>query len=185
MKIARIGERGRERPAAIDAASRPRALTSYLRDLTPEMLSPDQLAWLREVDVEKLPIIEGKVRYGVPIAGTRKFIAIGLNYSDHAEEAGMPIPSEPVVFMKAVTSIAGPDDDVPMPRDATKIDWEVELGIVIGSPARYVEHEQAMNHVAPMSWSMTSPIVLRSSSGAVAGTKAKAMTASVLWAPGL
>ena len=114
MRIARIGKKARERPVAINAASRPRALSPYLRDFTPEMLPLVQLAWLCVVDTEKLAIIQGSMRYAAPVFGTRKFVVIGLNYSDHAAEAGMPIPGEPVVFMKAVTSSTGPNGNAPI-----------------------------------------------------------------------
>lgn len=149
MKLARIGEKGRERAVAIDADGRFRRLSSLLADLTPDMLAPDRLAWLTKTNVEDLPLYEGPVtRYGVPIAGVRKFIAIGLNYSDHAAETGQAAPAEPIIFMKAITSLAGADDDVQMPKRGGKIDWEVELGVVIGSSARYVERDNAMEHVA-------------------------------------
>lgn len=148
MKLARVGEKGQERPVAIDSEGRPRWLVSHFADLTPELLSPEKLAGIAGIDIESLPVVEGRVRYGVPIAGTRKLIAIGLNYRDHAREAKLPEPAEPLIFMKAITSLAGANDDVPMPPNSSKMDWEVELGIVIGSHARFVPHAEALDRVA-------------------------------------
>ncbi|KRB80699.1 hypothetical protein ASE00_16835 [Sphingomonas sp. Root710] len=148
MKLARIGSKGAERPALVDGDGRLRSLDGVVSDISGAVLSPDGLAALAALDVAALPLVEGPVRYGPPVAGIGKFIAIGLNYRDHAEESGNPVPAEPVVFMKATSCIAGPDDDVPMPRGSTKMDWEIELGVVIGTRARYVERADAMAHVA-------------------------------------
>lgn len=148
MKLARIGNKGAERPALVDADGRLRALDGVVDDINGAVLSPDGLAALAALDVAALPLVEAPVRYGPPVAGIGKFIAIGLNYRDHAEESGNPVPAEPVVFMKAVSCIGGPNDDVPMPRGSTKMDWEIELGVVIGTRARYVERAEAMAHVA-------------------------------------
>ncbi|CDX35412.1 Ureidoglycolate lyase [Mesorhizobium plurifarium] len=148
MKLARIGQKGHEQPVLIDAEGKARSLVSKLSDIDANALSPAALKSLGALDVSVLPLVEGPFRYGVPVAGVRKFIAIGLNFSDHAQESNLPIPSEPIVFMKAISSLAGPDDDVPVPRGAKKVDWEVELGVVIGTRARYVSRGEAMAHVA-------------------------------------
>ena len=123
-------------------------LSRELPDLTPEQLIPDSLRSLSKLDPGTLPAVGGEPRLGVPVAGIRKFIAVGLNYADHAAEAGMPIPQEPVVFMKAISCLNGPNDDVVLPKGSRKSDWEVELGVVIGTLARYVEQADALSHVA-------------------------------------
>jgi 2,4-diketo-3-deoxy-L-fuconate hydrolase len=148
MKLVRYGATGAEKPGLIDAEGKVRDLSSVVGDLTGDTLGPGGLARLAVVDPQTLPLIDGPVRYGPPVAGTRQFIAIGLNYSDHAAESNMPVPAEPVMFTKAVSCIQGPDDEVRKPRLATKMDWEVELGIVIGTRARYVDKERALDHVA-------------------------------------
>jgi len=146
--LARVGEKGRERPVIVDDGGRLRSLSGYLRDLTGAMLAPNELAWITRIDPESLPIVEWAPRYGVPLAGIGKIVAIGLNYVDHAREAGLPTPDEPMIFLKAVSAIAGPCDAVPMPRGSSGMDWEVELGIVVGRTARYVPLEDALDHVA-------------------------------------
>lgn len=148
MKLARVGPAGAERPALVDRDLRLRALDSLLVDVSPDALSPERLASLAQVDPASLPLIEGTPRYGPPVNGISKLIAIGLNYKDHAAESGNPIPAEPIIFMKAISCISGPNDDVRMPRGSTKMDWEIELGVVIGTRARYVDRDTAMAHVA-------------------------------------
>ena len=148
MKLVRYGPAGREKPGMADADGNIRDLSKIVTQIDDAMLSPRNLARLARVKPETLPIVRGNPRLGVPYAGISKFVAIGLNYSDHAKEAGLPIPSEPIVFMKATTCISGPNDDVIQPRHSTKLDWEVELGIVIGTQAKYVTEGEALNHVA-------------------------------------
>lgn len=148
MKLVRYGHVGRERPGLIDADGRLRDLGGVLTDIGDEALSPEGLARLASIDPASLPQVDEPVRYGPPIANTRQFIAIGLNYSDHAAETGQPVPSEPIIFTKAVSCIQGANDDVRKPRLATKMDWEVELGVVIGTRARYVDKADALDHVA-------------------------------------
>ncbi len=148
MKLVRYGRPGREKPGLIDAEGKLRDLSGIIDDLTPDQLSDKALARLARIKPASLPAVRGKPRYGVPVAGVGKFLAIGLNYSDHAAESNMPIPKEPILFTKAITSLAGPDDDVMQPKDSTKMDWEVELGIVIGTRAHHVSERQALNHVA-------------------------------------
>jgi len=148
MKLVRVGPPGHETPALVDADGCVRDLSAHLEDITPAVLSPLRLAALHMIEPSTLPVIEGTPRYGVPVAGIGKFIAIGLNYADHAAESGMPIPGEPVVFTKAVSCLTGPDDPVMLPRGSLKTDWEVELGVVIGRAARYVDEAQALEYVA-------------------------------------
>ena len=148
MKLVRYGQPGKEKPGLIDAAGKLRDLSSVIADVTPEHLSDKALAKLAKVKADKLPLVKGKKRFGPPVSRTGKFIAIGLNYADHAAESNMPIPKEPIVFMKSTTCIQGPDDDVMLPKGSKKTDWEVELGIVIGTRARYVSQKDAVNHVA-------------------------------------
>lgn len=148
MKLVRYGQPGREKPGLIDAAGKLRDLSGVLPDIGPAQLTDAVLARLGKLKTDKLPLVRGKPRMGCPVTGIGKFIAIGLNYSDHAKEAGMPIPKEPIVFTKAISSIQGPDDDVMLPRGAVKGDWEVELGVVIGKQARYVTQKAALDHVA-------------------------------------
>ncbi|MES2360407.1 MAG: fumarylacetoacetate hydrolase family protein [Pseudomonadota bacterium] len=148
MKLLRHGLLGSERLGAMDAQGRIRDLSLLVADLTPEWLSPDKLQALSAIDLERMPIVAEGTRLGAPISGIRQFIAIGLNYRKHAEEAGMPIPTEPVMFTKAVTSIAGPNDEVTIPDGSVACDWEVELGVVIGSVARRVTEAEALGHVA-------------------------------------
>jgi 2-keto-4-pentenoate hydratase/2-oxohepta-3-ene-1,7-dioic acid hydratase in catechol pathway len=148
MKLCRYGKSGFEKPGVIDAEGRLRDLSKVVANIGPNELSPRGLKMLSKVKPESLAPVNGNPRLGVPYVGIGKFVAIGLNYSDHAKEAGMPIPSEPVVFMKATTCINGPSDDIIQPRGSTKLDWEVELGIVIGSKAQYVSEDKALEHVA-------------------------------------
>ena len=148
MKLVRYGNPGKEKPGLIDADGKLRDLSAIVKDIGPEQLSDAALARLRKVKVAALPLVRGKPRMGCPVSGVGKFIAIGLNYSDHAKEAGMPIPKEPVVFTKAISCIQGPNDLVMLPKGSVKGDWEVELGVVIGTRARYVTQKDALNHVA-------------------------------------
>ena len=148
MKLVRYGQPGKEKPGLIDADGRLRDLSGVIADLTPEHLSDKALAKLAKLKTDKLPLVKGKKRFGPPVSRVGKFIAIGLNYADHAAESGMPIPKEPIVFMKSTTCIQGPDDDVMLPKGSKKTDWEVELGVVIGTRARYVSQKDALNYVA-------------------------------------
>jgi 2,4-diketo-3-deoxy-L-fuconate hydrolase len=148
MKLCRFGESGRERPGLVDADGRVRDLSGHVDDLTPEWLSPERLESLAAIDEGSLPVVADAPRYGVPIAGVRQFIAIGLNYADHAAESNMPIPAEPIFFTKGVSCLQGANDPVVIPRGSLKTDWEVELGIVIGTKASYVDEAQALGHVA-------------------------------------
>lgn len=148
MKLLRYGPAGQEKPGLLDSTDTIRDLSGYIADLTPDQLSPENLKKLAEIDPASLPPVEGPQRYGPPIVGTPKFLAIGLNYADHAAESGMPIPEEPILFNKATSCIQGPNDDVMLPKDSVKSDWEVELGVVIGSVARYVEEADALDYVA-------------------------------------
>ncbi len=148
MKLCRYGKSGFEKPGVIDREGRLRDLSKVVSNIGPNELSPRGLNMLSKVKPDSLPIVNGNQRLGVPYVGIGKFVAIGLNYSDHAKEAGQPIPSEPVVFMKATTCINGPCDDVIQPLGSTKLDWEIELGVVIGSKAQYVPEDRALEHVA-------------------------------------
>ena len=148
MKLVRYGRPGQEKPGLIDAEGRLRDLSGVIADVTPEHLSDKALAKLAKLKTDKLPLVKGKKRFGPPVSRTGKFIAIGLNYADHAAESNMPIPKEPIVFMKSTTCIQGPDDDVMLPKGSKKTDWEAELGVVIGTRARYVSQKDALQHVA-------------------------------------
>lgn len=148
MKLVRYGRPGREKPGLIDAQGKLRDLSSVIDDIGPAQLSDKVLARLARLKPTSLPLVRGKPRLGVPVDGIGKLVAIGLNYSDHAAESGMPIPKEPIVFMKAITSLNGPNDDVMLPKEATKGDWEVELGVIIGTKAQHVSERQALSHVA-------------------------------------
>jgi len=148
MKLCRYGKPGYEKPGVIDGEGRLRDLSKVIDNIGSNEISPRQLKTLSRLKPETLPLVNSTPRFGVPYVGIGKFVAIGLNYSDHAKEAGMPIPSEPIVFMKATTCISGPSDDVIQPRGSTKLDWEVELGVVIGTTAKYVSEAEALSHVA-------------------------------------
>lgn len=148
MKLCRFGKNGYEKPGMIDSQGTLRDLSGVIANIDQDTISPKGLAKLRKIRPESLPLVRTEPRLGVPYTGITKFVAIGLNYSDHAAEAGLPIPSEPVVFMKATTSICGPNDDTIQPKGSTKLDWEVELAIVIGTKAQYVSEEKALDHVA-------------------------------------
>jgi len=148
MKLCRYGKDGFEKPALVDADGKLRDLSKVVENIGPKELAPRGLQMLAKIKPESLPVVSSNPRLGVPFVGIGKFVAIGLNYSDHAKEAGMAIPPEPIVFMKATTCISGPNDDVIQPKNSTKLDWEVELGIVIGSKAQYVSEADALDHVA-------------------------------------
>ena len=148
MKLVRYGRLGKEKPGLIDQEGILRDLSGVIDDIGPEQLSAKSLNKLGRLKPASLPLVRGNPRFGVPIAQVGKFIGIGLNYSDHAAEAGMPVPSEPIVFMKAITSLSGANDPVVLPRNSRKSDWEVELGVVIGTMARYVTQKDALQYVA-------------------------------------
>lgn len=148
MKLLRYGEAGREKPGLLDEGGTIRDLSGVVADIDGTTITPDGLASLAKVDPSSLPAVDGSPRLGPCVAGIGKFICIGLNYSDHAAESGMEVPPEPVVFLKATSAICGPNDDVRIPRGSTKTDWEVELGVVIGKTARYVDEKDALDHVA-------------------------------------
>ena len=148
MKLVRYGAKGREKPGLIGADGRLRDLSAQVADIGWEQLSPSGQRRLSKIDPGSLPLVTGKPRLGVPYTGISKIVAIGLNYRAHAEESKMPIPAEPVVFMKATTCISGPNDPIIKPHGSLKMDWEVELGIVIGKEARYVSEADALKHIA-------------------------------------
>jgi 2-keto-4-pentenoate hydratase/2-oxohepta-3-ene-1,7-dioic acid hydratase in catechol pathway len=148
MKLVRYGAAGKEKPGIIDKNGQIRDLSKVVKDINAEALSPAGLAKIKKAKIDKLPLVKGKPRYGCPVAKVGKFIAIGLNYADHAAESGMPIPKEPVVFTKAISCIQGPNDPVMLPKGSVKGDWEVELGVVIGTRARYVSQKNALDFVA-------------------------------------
>src|SRR3989454_9468059 len=148
MKLCRYGRNGFEKPGVIDAQGQLRDLSGVLYNIDQDTISPKGLAKLRKIRPESLPLVRANPRFGVPYTGISKFVAIGLNYVDHAHEAGLQIPAEPVVFMKATTCISGPNDDIQQPRNSTKLDYEVEIAIVIGARAEYVPEDEALDHVA-------------------------------------
>lgn len=148
MKLFRFGAPGAEKPGAVDARGQLRDLSLLITDFTPDWLAPEKLATLTAIDLEKMPLVPEGTRLGTPIGGIRQFIAIGLNYRKHAEESGMEIPKEPVVFNKALTSLAGPNDDVTLPAGSVAGDWEVELGVIMGRTARRVSVDEALSFVA-------------------------------------
>jgi 2,4-diketo-3-deoxy-L-fuconate hydrolase len=148
MKLLRYGAPGQEKPGLLDADGTIRDLSGVIADITPDQLSAASLDKLKALDPKALPAVQGPVRYGPPVANSPKFIAVGLNFADHAAEAGQPIPTEPILFTKATTCIQGPNDDIMLPKDSVKTDWEVELGVVIGRTARYVDEASALDYVA-------------------------------------
>jgi 2,4-diketo-3-deoxy-L-fuconate hydrolase len=148
MRIVRFGPRGEERPGLIDPNGELRDLSAVIRDWNPQNLSPSALKRVAALEPRSLPAVLGKPRFGIPVHGIGKFLAIGLNYSDFAKQMGRPIPKEPVIFTKVVSCLTGPHDEVMLPKNSTHTDWEVELGVVIGQTARYVERSQALDHVA-------------------------------------
>lgn len=148
MKLVRYGRPGKEKPGLIDEEGKVRDLSGVITDFQDENLSDKVLRKLAKIPHDTLPLVRGNPRFGVPVAKVGKFIGIGLNYADHAKEAGMPIPSEPIVFMKAITCLSGPDDPVMLPKGSKKADWEVELGVIIGTRARYVSEADAEKYIA-------------------------------------
>lgn len=148
MKLVRFGPAGQEAPGILDAAGDLRDLSGIVEDIAGDVLRPEGLERLRGIDPESLPRVEGRPRIGPCVGRVGKFLAIGLNFADHAAETGMELPKEPILFTKATSCIIGPDDDVEIPRGSVKTDWEVELGVVIGTPAKYVDEANAMEHVA-------------------------------------
>jgi 2-keto-4-pentenoate hydratase/2-oxohepta-3-ene-1,7-dioic acid hydratase in catechol pathway len=148
MRLVRYGKPGREKPGLIDAHDTLRDLSAVVPDIGPQQLSAKGLARLARLNTARLPAVRGRPRFGPPLTGSSKFVGIGLNYADHAAESGAPVPREPIVFHKTLSSIVGPDDDLMLPRGSTKTDWEVELGIVIGTRARHVAKKDALTHVA-------------------------------------
>jgi 2-keto-4-pentenoate hydratase/2-oxohepta-3-ene-1,7-dioic acid hydratase in catechol pathway len=148
MKLLRYGIRGSEKPAMMDANGTIRDLSGHIDDLVGGALSDHTLAKLRDIDPTGLPVVESSTRIGACVGNVGKFVCVGLNYADHAAESGMDLPDEPVIFFKATSSIMGPNDDVEIPRNSVKTDWEVELGVVIGKEAKYVTKADALDHVA-------------------------------------
>ena len=148
MKLLRIGKKGQERPALLDNNGQLRDLSAVVTDIAGATLSPQSIARLQEIDPSTLPLVEGSPRIGACVGQVGKFICIGLNYADHAAETGAAIPAEPVVFSKWTSAIVGPDDDIEIPRNSRKTDWEVELGVVIGKGGRYISESDALEHVA-------------------------------------
>jgi 2,4-diketo-3-deoxy-L-fuconate hydrolase len=148
MKLVRYGNPGKEKPGLIDAQGQLRDLSAVIKDIGADQLGDAAIAKLQKLKTDKLPLVRGKPRFACPVANVGKFIAIGLNYADHAAESGMPIPKEPVVFTKAISCIQGPNDPVMLPKNSVKGDWDVELGVIIGTRARYVSQKDALNYVA-------------------------------------
>ncbi|CAB3652313.1 fumarylacetoacetate hydrolase family protein [Achromobacter pestifer] len=148
MKLMRYGAKGAEKPGLIDAQGKVRDLSGVVPDITAQTLTSARLAELRALDPSTLPLVSNPGRVAPPWTGMGKFICIGLNYADHAAESGLPVPAEPVIFMKPTSAVVGPNDPVVLPQDSIKTDWEVELGVVIGEKARYVSEADAMQHVA-------------------------------------
>jgi len=148
MKLVRYGPAGKEKPGLIDADGKLRDLSKKVKDIDAATLAPAELAKLKKLDPKKLPLVKGKPRLGPCVATPSKFVAIGLNYIDHAKETGSPIPEHPIVFFKSQTCIVGPNDNVMVPKDSTQLDWEVEIGFVMGRTARHVEKKDALKYVA-------------------------------------
>ncbi|PBI77634.1 ureidoglycolate lyase [Rahnella victoriana] len=148
MKLLRYGNLGSERPGLLDSNGKLRDLSAYVKDISGEFLQPETLDKLRQLDPQSLPLVSGEPRLGACVGKVGKFICIGLNYADHAAETGAEIPKEPVIFSKWTSAIVGPNDDVEIPRDSVKTDWEVELGVVIGTGGRYISEADALSHVA-------------------------------------
>jgi 2-keto-4-pentenoate hydratase/2-oxohepta-3-ene-1,7-dioic acid hydratase in catechol pathway len=148
MKLLRYGSPGQEKPAILAADNKIYDLSGIIPDLAGNFLLPESIHKLRNLDLSLLPVVQGRPRIGPCVGSVGKFICIGLNYADHAKESGVAVPVEPVIFMKATSSIGGPDDDIVIPRGSKKTDWEVELGVIIGKPAKYVEVADALSHIA-------------------------------------
>src|SRR6202011_299858 len=147
MKLVRYGAKGAEKPGLIDKSGQLRDLSGHVRDFDGEGYAPASLAKLHALDTSNLPAVDGQPRFGAPVIGISKFVAIGLNYVDHAKETGSPIPTEPIFFLKANAALSGPYDAVENPRGSTKLDWEVEIAAIIGTRAKYVSEADALNHV--------------------------------------
>jgi len=184
MKLVRFGPMGQEQPGLIDEQGSLRDLSAVLPDIGPTQLGDAVLDRLRRLNWSRLPKVAGAPRLGCPVAQVGKFIAIGLNYADHAAEAKLPVPTEPVVFMKATSCLQGPNDPVMLPKGSQKTDWEVELGVVIGAPARHVPLKDALRHVAGYCVATMSANAPSSWSAAAPGTRAKGATPLDRWAPG-
>ncbi|MGR7122762.1 fumarylacetoacetate hydrolase family protein [Klebsiella aerogenes] len=148
MRLLRYGPPGQEKPGLLDKQGNLRDLSAWVDDISADTLSPEMLARLASLSAEELPLVAGSPRLGPCVGGSRKFICVGLNYSDHAAETGTTVPPEPILFMKSPQAIVGPNDDVEIPRGSQKTDWEVELGVVVGKKAKYVSEAEAMEHVA-------------------------------------
>jgi len=148
MKLLRVGEKGAEKPALLHSDGTYRDLSSVVPDITGKTIDSAGLGRIKAADPSKLPVLDSKLRIGPCVGNVGKFICVGLNYADHAAESNMPIPSEPILFMKATSAIIGPNDTVVVPKNSTKCDWEVELGVVIGKDTRYVDEKDALSHVA-------------------------------------
>lgn len=148
MKLLRFGPKGQEKPGILDASGTLRDLSGVIADINGATISPEGRKKLAALDLSKLPAVSGSPRIGACVGSIGKFICVGLNYSDHAAESGMPVPSEPILFTKAISAVCGPNDNVEIPRGSQKTDWEVELGIVIGKEAKYVSEENALDYVA-------------------------------------
>jgi len=147
MKLLRVGEKGKETPAILDENNKVRDISSQIKDLNPDYLNFETLSKLKNLDLTKLPEIDNSVRIGACVSKPGKFVAIGLNYSDHAKETGAKTPAEPIVFMKATSSISGPNDDIVKAKNSNKLDWEVELGFVVGKETKNITEEEAPNHI--------------------------------------
>jgi 2-keto-4-pentenoate hydratase/2-oxohepta-3-ene-1,7-dioic acid hydratase in catechol pathway len=148
MKLLRYGQAGAEKPGLLDADGNIRDLSAHVPDIDGTTFAPETLARLKRLDPASLPLVTAASRIGPCVGKVGKFICVGLNYADHAAESGMEVPAEPVLFFKATSAICGPDDDIIIPRGSQKTDWEVELGVVIGKEARYIDHAQALDHIA-------------------------------------
>ena len=148
MKLCRFGPAGAEKPGLVDSAGKIRDLSAHVKDIDGNVLSDAAIATLKAINPASLPEAPAGVRIGAPVGNVRNFMAIGLNYADHAKEAGQPIPTEPIIFYKLTNCICGPNDDVMIPRDSTKLDWELEIAFVVGKRSRYVELKDAQSHIA-------------------------------------
>ncbi len=147
MKLLRVGQKGKEKPAALDTDGKIRDISSYVKDLNPDYLNFETISKLQSADLSSLPELSSSERIGSCITKPGKFVAIGLNFSDHAAESGLPVPSEPIMFMKATSCISGPNDNIEMVPNSKKLDWEVELGIIIGKEAKHIEQNQSQDHI--------------------------------------
>jgi len=147
MKLLRVGQKGKEKPAALDTDGKIRDISSHIKDLNPDYLNFETISKLQSADLSSLPELSSSERIGSCITKPGKFVAIGLNFSDHAAESGLPVPSEPIMFMKATSCISGPNDNIEMVPNSKKLDWEVELGIIIGKEAKHIEQNQSQDHI--------------------------------------